>query len=70
MQGLRIAFPPFILALGITAVLTLLPWFFLWKLLFSAVSFCVGAWFTGTVRRGELERVWGLIKTSFSYARS
>jgi O-antigen/teichoic acid export membrane protein len=70
MQGLRIAFPPFVLALGITAVLTLLPWFFLWKLLFSAVSFCAGAWLTGTVRRSELDRFWGLIKTSFSYARS
>jgi O-antigen/teichoic acid export membrane protein len=70
MQGLRIAFPPFLLALCITAVLTLLPWFFLWKLLFSAVSFCAGAWLTGTVRRGELERVWGLIKSSLIYARS
>ena len=70
MQGLRIAFPPFVLALGITAVLTVLPWFFLWKLLFSAVSFCAGAWLTGTVRRGELERVWGLIKSSLIYARS
>jgi O-antigen/teichoic acid export membrane protein len=70
MQGLRIAFPPFVLALCITAVLTFLPWFFLWKLLFAAVSFCAGAWLTGTVRRSELERVWGLIKSSLIYARS
>jgi polysaccharide transporter, PST family len=70
LQGLRIAFPPFVLALGISVVLTFLPWFFWWKLLFSAVSFCVGAWLTGTVRRSELDRVWGLIKTSLIYARS
>ncbi len=65
VQGLRIAFPPFVLALGITVVLTILPWFFWWKLLLAAVSFCGGAWLTGTVRRSELERVWGLIRTSF-----
>jgi O-antigen/teichoic acid export membrane protein len=70
VQGLRIAFPPFVLALGITVVLTFLPWFFWWKLLFSAVSFCAGAWLTGTVRRSELERVWGLIRTSSKYAPS
>jgi O-antigen/teichoic acid export membrane protein len=70
VQGLRIAFPPFALALGITVVLTFLPWFFWWKLLLAAISFCAGAWFTGTVRRSELERVWGLIRTSFRYAPS
>lgn len=70
MQGLRIAFPPFVLALGITVVLTFLPWFFLWKLLFSSVSFCAGAWLTGVVRRSELDRAWGLIKASLIYARS
>jgi O-antigen/teichoic acid export membrane protein len=70
VQGLRIAFPPFVLALGITVVLAFLPWFFWWKLLFSAVAFCVGAWLTGTVRRSELDRVWGLIKTGLIYARS
>jgi O-antigen/teichoic acid export membrane protein len=70
MQGLRIAFPPFVLALGITALLAFLPWFFWWKLLFSAVTFCIGAWLTGTVRRSELDRVWGLIKASLIYARS
>jgi O-antigen/teichoic acid export membrane protein len=69
MQGLRIAFPPFVLALGITVVLTFLPWFFWWKFLFSAVSFCAGALLTGTVRRSELDRVWGLIRTSLIYAR-
>jgi hypothetical protein len=66
---LRIAFPPFVLALGITVVLTFLPWFFWWKLLFAAVSFSAGAWLTGTVRRSELDRVWGLIKTGLIYAR-
>jgi O-antigen/teichoic acid export membrane protein len=70
VQGLRIAFPPFVLALGITVVSTFLPWFFWWKLLFSAVSFFAGALLTGTVRRSELDRVWGLIKTSLIYARS
>jgi O-antigen/teichoic acid export membrane protein len=70
VQGLRISFPPFVLALCITVVLTFLPWFFWWKLLFSAVSFCVGAWLTGTVRRSEFDRVWGLVKTSLIYARS
>ena len=70
MQGLRIAFPPFVLALGITVVLTFLPWFYLWKLLFSAVSFCVGAWLTGTVQRSELDRGWELIKSSLIFARS
>ncbi len=70
VQGLRIAFPPFVLALGITVVLTFLPWFFWWKLLFSAASFCAGALLTGMVRRSELDRVWGLIKTSLFYARS
>ena len=70
LQGLRIAFPPFVLALVITGVLTFLPWFFWWKLLFAAVSFCGGAWLTGTVRRSELERIWGLIRTSSRYAPS
>jgi O-antigen/teichoic acid export membrane protein len=70
VQGLSIAFPPFVLALGITVVLTFLPWLFWWKLLFSAVSFCAGAWLTGTVRRSELDRVWELIKTSLIHARS
>jgi O-antigen/teichoic acid export membrane protein len=70
VQGLRIAFPPFVLALCITAVLKFLPWLFLWKLFFSAVSFCVGAWLTGTVRRSELDRLWELLKTSLAFARS
>jgi len=69
VQGLRIAFPPFVLALGITAVLTFLPWFFWWKLLVAAAGFLAGALLTGTVRRSELDRVWGLIKTCLIYAR-
>jgi len=69
VQGLRIAFPPFVLALAITGVLTFLPWFFWWKLIFATVSYSAGAWLTGTVRRSELDRVWALIKTSLIYAR-
>jgi O-antigen/teichoic acid export membrane protein len=69
VQGLRIAFPPFVLALGITVVLMFLPWLFWWKLLFAAASFCAGALLTGTVRRSELDRVWELIRTSLNYAR-
>lgn len=70
LQGLRIAFPPFVLALGITVVLAFLPWFFWWKLLFATVSFCTGALLIGTVRTSELDRVWGLIKANLIYARS
>jgi len=70
VQGLQIAFPPFVLALGITGVLAFLPWFFWWKLLFAAVSFCTGALLIGTVRTSELDRVWELIKANLIYARS
>jgi len=70
VQGLQIAFPPLVLALGITGVLAFLPWFFWWKLLFAAVCFCTGALLIGTVRTSELDRVWELIKANLIYARS
>jgi PST family polysaccharide transporter len=70
LQGLRISFPPFVLALGITVFLSFVSWSISWKFLFSAISFCAGAWLTGTVQRSELNRLLGLAKNSFNYARS
>lgn len=70
LQGLRISFPPFVLALGITVFLSFVSWSIWWKFLCSGISFCAGAWLTGTVRRSELNRLLGLVRNSFNYAGS
>ncbi len=69
MQGLRIAFPSFLLALGITLALTRVSWPSWWKFLAGCVCFSVGAWLAGVVRRDELDRVWELIRSNVSYVR-
>ncbi len=69
MQGLRIAFPSFLLAFGITLALMRLSWPSWWKFLAGCVCFGVGAWLAGVVRRKELDRVWELIRSNVSYVR-
>jgi O-antigen/teichoic acid export membrane protein len=70
LQGLRIAFPSFLLALGITLALMLLPGPFWWKFVAACICFGVGAPLTGAIRRGELERVWELVRSNLAYVRS
>lgn len=65
-QGLRIGLAPFVLALGITAVLRFVSWAFWWKLLFAFVVYVSGALLTGAIRRTEVNRAVELLK-SFAY---
>jgi O-antigen/teichoic acid export membrane protein len=69
MQGLRIALPSFLLALGITLALMQLSWPAWWKFLAGCVCFGAGAWLAGAVKRSEFDRVWQLIRGSVSYVR-
>lgn len=69
-QGLRIALAPLFLALGITAGLAFLPWAFWWKFVLAAVAYVGGAWLTGSIQWSEVQRVGGIIRGQFSYAKS
>jgi O-antigen/teichoic acid export membrane protein len=62
LQGLKIALRPFLVAVGITAVLAVLPWTIWWKFAAACVSYTAGVFLTGTVRRTELDRFWNLIR--------
>lgn len=62
MQGLRIAIPPFLLALGITGILSMMTWAIWWKFAAACVSYLAGVCLTGTVRRAELDRVWNMVR--------
>jgi polysaccharide transporter, PST family len=70
LQGLRIAFPSFLLALGITLALMLLPGPFWWKFIAACICFGAGARLTGAIRRSELERAWELVRSNLAYVRS
>jgi len=70
LQGLRIAFPTFLLALGITLALMLLRGPFWWKFVAACICFGAGAWLTGAIRRSELERAWELVRSNLAYVRS
>jgi PST family polysaccharide transporter len=70
LQGLRIAFPSFLVALGITLALMLLPGPFWWKFVAACICFGAGAWLTGAIRRSELERAWELVRSNLAYVRS
>jgi len=69
-QGLRIALPPFLLALGVTLVLTLLSSGFVWKLIVACIAYPIGAWVSGTVRRDEVEHAVALVRKNLPYARA
>lgn len=69
-QGLRIALPPFLLALGIAFALTFLPGAFWLKLGLGAVAYAAGAWLTGTVKRGEIAHTWQFIRGNIAYLRA
>lgn len=62
LQGVKIAIPPLLLALAITASLTIIPWVFWWKFSVATVAYLAGVCLTGTVRRSELDRAWNLIR--------
>lgn len=68
LQGLRIAFPSFLLALAITLALMQFSWGAWWKFLAACVCFSAGAWFIGAVKRSEFDRAWQLIRGSVSDA--
>jgi O-antigen/teichoic acid export membrane protein len=70
LQGLRVAFPSFLLALGITLALMLLPGPFWWKFVAACICFGAGARLTGAIRRSELERAWELVRSNLAYVRS
>ena len=70
LQGLRIAFPSFLVALGITLALMWMPGPFWWKFVAACICFGAGAWLTGAIRRSELERAWELVRSNLAYVRS
>jgi O-antigen/teichoic acid export membrane protein len=69
LQGLKIALSPFLLALGITVILSILPWPIWWKFAAACVGYLAGVCLTGTVRRTEVDRFWSLIRSNFVYGR-
>ncbi len=69
LQGLRIALPPFALALAITIGLHFWPVHFVVKLLVATALYIVGAWLTGTVRRSEIERLLELVRAALRLPR-
>jgi O-antigen/teichoic acid export membrane protein len=70
LQGLRIAFPPFALALAIAAGVPFLPGTSPWKFAAACVCYAGGAWALRIVRRSELGRLWELIRSNLAYVRS
>ncbi len=68
-QGLRIALPLFLLALGITVLLGFLPGAFWWKLILACALYLSGAWLTGTLRGRDVNQALSLLRENFSYGR-
>jgi O-antigen/teichoic acid export membrane protein len=64
LRGLRIALPPFLLALAIMFSLHALCLEFQWKLLLASGTYVAGAVLLGMIERNDLERVRGLFRTS------
>jgi len=69
LQGLRIAWPPFLLALGIAAALHFLSWPFWWKLLLSCTVYAVGVVLAGIVRKSEVDRLLLLLRNNVPHAK-
>lgn len=70
LQGLRIAWPPFLLALGIAVGLHFLPWPFWWKLLLACAVYAAGAVLAGILRKSEVDRLLSLVRKSVRYGQS
>jgi O-antigen/teichoic acid export membrane protein len=64
-QGLRIALPPFAVALAITWALRYVPLHFALKIVIATLLYAAGAWITGTVRRSELDRLREIFRGAF-----
>jgi O-antigen/teichoic acid export membrane protein len=67
-QGLRIALPPFAVALAITWALRHLPVHFAAKILIATLLYATGAWLTGTVRRAEIERLLEIFRGALGFS--
>jgi polysaccharide transporter, PST family len=57
VSGMKVAAWPFVLAVGITYGLRLVPLAFWWKLPIAAISFTAGAWVTGSIKREDVDRL-------------
>ena len=66
LLGLRIALTPFLLALAATLALGFMPIAFWWKLLLSAMIYGTGAILTGTLNRGDFQRLGNMFRLGIS----
>jgi PST family polysaccharide transporter len=64
LLGMKIAFWPFLLALGITFGLKHVQLAFWWKLLLAAAVFLSGAWITKSIRKQDIDRVIQMMRGS------
>jgi PST family polysaccharide transporter len=62
LLGMRIAFWPFVLAIGITTGLKYIAVVFWWKLVLAGTAFFAGAWVTGSVGKQDVERLRQMVK--------
>ena len=62
LLGMRIAFWPFVLAIGITTGLKYIDAAFWWKLAVAWIAFSGGAWLTGSVGKRDVERLRQMMK--------
>lgn len=67
LMGLRISTAPFLLSLFIVAIFLVWPLSLVYEIPIIVAVYALGAWMTGTVRRGEIERVRQLIGDSFAF---
>jgi len=68
LLGIRIAFWPFVLALGITTGLKYIDAAFWWKLVVAWIAFSAGAWLTGSVGKQDVERLRQMLKLGGRWA--
>jgi len=64
LLGMKIAFWPFLLALGATFGLKHVQLAFWWKLLLAAAVFLSGAWITKSIRKQDIDRVIRMMRGS------
>ncbi|MBZ5527514.1 MAG: flippase [Acidobacteriia bacterium] len=70
LQGLRIAWPLFLLALGINVALYFVSWAYWWKLLTACALYIAGAALAGILRKSEVDRFLLLLRLRKSSSHS